>query len=108
MLRFPELDVLAAPSAMPSRDSWTQDRDGKKLPETLSGWPSVGVPVTLSDAPAAKVDRNGSSRAGARSRIGRVASQFRTRLSRGRPIEPGERPLDGVGAADRTDDGSDL
>jgi hypothetical protein len=106
--KVPSVDVLATPRAMPSSVSWTHERPGNVVPETVNGWPSVGLPLTDSDAPAASVDRNGSIRVGMRRRIGSVASQFRAREVRGVGARPAECPLDPRGGAERTDDGSDL
>ena len=84
---MPSLEVLVTPSGMPSRLSWSQERDGNSVPETTSGLPSIGVPPSDRDGPDeladdANADRNGSSRTGTRRRMGNVASQFRARAVR--------------------------
>lgn len=76
--------TVGMPPGDPSQVNWTQLRPGRFCPRTVS-WPSgTAVPDTLNDAPPALATSIGSSRAGARRTIGRVASQSRVRRWRDR------------------------
>jgi hypothetical protein len=71
--------MATMPSGDPSHVSWNHSRPGKPLPVIVNGVPATGVPLTVSDASAARVAITGSTNAGISNRIGIVAAQSATR-----------------------------